>query len=326
MVFSELVDTTPIFGSQRRSYIAHRRNQHGVRSRHARRARPADGLHFDSPDRLYVLGAILMVIGIVIQDVVADAMSTEVVPRLDAAGQPRPEADVKSDLGMVQLLGRLALSAGILSVAGLSGWLASFLARETVFLIGLVVPGSLADGRVPDPRRKAANGGRLDWRILGGGMAFGAGDGRRLALGGVPLRDRRSSSSLDDGDLHHAGDRDARARLARRGSAILFTSIIIFAFRATPVGRRRLFLVDAGLSSNSTRAFYGILRQTAAIISIAAMWLLGEAADGIFRDRERCSGSRSSARCCRSRTSGCSMACTNGRQAHLGFGARVDRH
>ena len=69
----------------------------------------------------------LIVIGTVIQDVVADAMSTEVVARTDAARQRRgPTHDVRAELGMVQVLGRLALSAGILAVAGLSGWLARF--------------------------------------------------------------------------------------------------------------------------------------------------------------------------------------------------------
>ena len=77
----------------------------------------------------------LIVVGTVMQDVVADAMSTEVVPRIDDAGQPRPEHDIRADLGMVQVLGRLALSIGILAVAGLSGWLADMFSRETVFLI-----------------------------------------------------------------------------------------------------------------------------------------------------------------------------------------------
>ena len=76
-------------------------------------------------DQLYLLGALLIVIGTVIQDVVADAMSTEVVSRVDAAGNARPEDEIRAELGMVQVLGRLALSFGILAVAGLSG-----LARE----------------------------------------------------------------------------------------------------------------------------------------------------------------------------------------------------
>ena len=46
-------------------------------------------LPFGRADNLYVLGAMLIVVGAVIQDVVADAMSTEVVSRVDPAGNAR---------------------------------------------------------------------------------------------------------------------------------------------------------------------------------------------------------------------------------------------
>jgi hypothetical protein len=85
---------------------------------------------------LYVLGAMLVVIGTVLQDVVADAMSTEVVPRTDSAGNERSDDSVRVELGMVQVMGRLAVTAGVLAVAGLSGWLASFMRRQDVFLLG----------------------------------------------------------------------------------------------------------------------------------------------------------------------------------------------
>jgi hypothetical protein len=138
MVFGELVDTVPIFGSQRKSYIL------------IGALLMATGLlilagaagrwvTFSRPDQLYVLGAMLVVIGTVLQDVVADAMSTEVVPRTDTAGNERPDDSVRVELGMVQVLGRLAVSAGVLAVAGLSGWLASFMPRQDVFLIGLII-------------------------------------------------------------------------------------------------------------------------------------------------------------------------------------------
>ena len=120
MVFGELVDCVPIFGSQRRVYILI-----GAAFTAAGLvilAGAAGGwLIFARPDHLYVLGALAIVIGTVIQDVVADAMSTEVVSRVDADGKPRAGRDVRAELGMVQVLGRLALSAGILAVAGLVG-------------------------------------------------------------------------------------------------------------------------------------------------------------------------------------------------------------
>ena len=91
-------------------------------------------------------------LGTVIQDVVADAMSTEVVARVDTAGNARAEDEIRAELGMVQVLGRLALSIGILAVAGLSGWLAQFLARDTVFLLGLIIPALSILGRKADPQ------------------------------------------------------------------------------------------------------------------------------------------------------------------------------
>ena len=67
-------------------------------------------LAFLHADQLYILGAMLIVIGTVVQDVVADAMSTEVVARTDAGGNARPDGEVRAELGMVQVLGRLAVS------------------------------------------------------------------------------------------------------------------------------------------------------------------------------------------------------------------------
>src|SRR5262249_55653658 len=126
MVFGELVDTVPMFGSQRKSYIliGAMLMATGLLILSGAAGR---WLTFARPDQLYVLGAMLVVIGTVLQDVVADAMSTEVVPRTDTAGNERPDDSVRVELGMVQVLGRLAVSAGVLAVAGLSGWLASFM-------------------------------------------------------------------------------------------------------------------------------------------------------------------------------------------------------
>src|SRR6188474_364138 len=121
MVFGQLVDSVPIFGSQRGSYILI--GAVFTASGMLTLAGAAGGwTAFSQADHLYILGAMLIVVGTVIQDVVADAMSTEVVSRVDAAGNARPEDEVRAELGMVQVLGRLALGIGILSVAGLSGW------------------------------------------------------------------------------------------------------------------------------------------------------------------------------------------------------------
>jgi hypothetical protein len=65
----------------------------------------------------FVLGALLSPIGYVIQDVVADAMTVEAVPKLDEAGQPIPDAQQKLMHTTMQTLGRVAIIGGTVLVA-----------------------------------------------------------------------------------------------------------------------------------------------------------------------------------------------------------------
>jgi hypothetical protein len=271
MVFGELVDCVPIFGSQRRVYVLI-----GATLTAAGLivlAGAAGGwLVLSRPDHLYLLGALLIVIGTVIQDVVADAMSTEVVSRVDAAGKPRPESEVRAELGMVQVLGRLSLSLGILIVAGLSGWLASVLGRETVFLLGLIIPAISVTG-VLLIRAESGERRPVDWRILGGGIGFGAAV-LALALGGVPFGQELifvvsmavicTMLVFVTRELDHATRR-----------AILYSSIIIFAFRAGPgVGDGYFWWTLDVLKFDE--AFYGVLRQTGAVLAFVAMWVFAK--------------------------------------------------
>jgi hypothetical protein len=271
MVFGELVDSIPILGSQRKSYIV------------IGAAFTASGLIvlagaagrwlvFAGPEHLYLLGALLIVIGTVIQDVVADAMSTEVVSRVDDNGQARPDEDVRAELGMVQVLGRLALSFGILTVAGTSGWLAGFLERETVFLLGLLVPAISVSGVLLIGSEKATPR-PPDWRILGGGIAFGA-VVLAIALSGIPFGQEvifvLSMSVIIAMLVFVTRNLDEQSR-----RAILFATIIIFAFRATPgVGDGYFWWTLDALKFDEE--FYGTLRQTGAILAFAALWVFSK--------------------------------------------------
>ena len=62
---------------------------------------PAAMARYMSVEAWFVLSALLSPLGYVIQDVVADAISTEVVARVDADGNPRPDDEVRAELGMV---------------------------------------------------------------------------------------------------------------------------------------------------------------------------------------------------------------------------------
>ena len=271
MVFGELVDTVPILGSQRKSYIliGAALTAAGL----SILAGVAGGwLTFMPPDQLYLLGAMAITIGTVVQDVVADAMSTEVVSRVDSDGNARPDAIVRIELGMVQVLGRLAVSAGILVVAGLSGWLAGVMSRQTVFLIGLAislisVAGAFLCGRENvEPRP-------IDWRILGGGAVFGA-VVAALGLGGVPFAQEIifviSLAVIGYMLVQVTREFDHQTRVA-----ILFAALMVFAFRAAPTVGDGFFWWTLD-ELNFDAAFYGVLRQTGAALSIIAMWMFSK--------------------------------------------------
>jgi BT1 family protein len=271
MVFGELVDCVPIFGSQRRSYILIGAlcTASGLITLAGAAGRWITIL---PPNQLYVAGAMLIVLGTVIQDVVADAMSTEVVARYDAEGKARPDEDVRSELGMVQVLGRLALSFGIVAVAGLSGVLASLFSRETVFLMALVVPAISVTG-VLLIRSETSERRPIDWRILGGGSAFGAAVAL-LGFGGVPYAQEIvfviSMAVICGMLVFVTREIDPKSRMI-----ILYAAIIIFAFRSTPTAGQGYFWFTLDVLKFD-EAFYGILGQTGAVIAIIAMWFLAK--------------------------------------------------
>jgi hypothetical protein len=271
VVIGQLVDGVPIFGSQRRVYVLI--GAAFTASGMVTLSGAAGGwIAFGPTNQLYLLGAMLIVLGTVIQDVVADAMSTEVVARTAPDGELRPEEEVRAELGMVQVLGRLALGIGILTVAGLSGWLAQFLPRETVFLIGLAVPAISVLGvllmKVETNERRP-----LDWRIVGGGLGFGV---VVLALGfaSVPFAQELifvlSMAVICMMLVLVTRNIDQSTR-----RAIAAASIIIFVFRATPLIGDGYFWWTLDVLKFD-EAFYGVLRQTGAIIGIAAMWIFSK--------------------------------------------------
>jgi hypothetical protein len=271
MVFGEMVDTVPLLGSQRRAYVFIGAGM--VAISFVLLSGAAGGWITLLPvGQLYVVAALLSVAGLVLQDVVADAMSTEVVARINPDGSPRPKAEIDHDLGMVQVLGRLSLSFGIFAVAGLSGWLAQWLSYQTVFLLGLIVPLISVTGALL-VRLETSEQRPTDWRILGGGLVFGAGV-TLLALSSLPLSQEivfvvsmvvviwmlaRVTSEIDH---------QTRMR-------IVYAAIIIFAFRATPgVGEGyRWFAIDV---LGFDEGFYGVLQQLGAAIAIVAAWLLSD--------------------------------------------------
>ena len=98
----------------------------------------------------YITSFLLSPCGLVIQDAVADAMSVEAVPRVDAAGEPIPEEQSRALHVTMQTLGRFALISGTVAVAVMNIWMfrgieamdASAKAETyaTIYLLALSIP------------------------------------------------------------------------------------------------------------------------------------------------------------------------------------------
>lgn len=214
----------------------------------------------------FVISTLLAPIGYVLQDVVADAMTVEAVPTLDARGQPYAEADIKSMHTTMQTLGRVAIIGGsafvaALNIAMFSGVAQMSAAAKTqtyadIYLMALSIPLVSVAGVVLGMvmlRRRAARLRRAgadaetiasalatapadtpaNWWILGGGLAFAAFT-ISVGLSGLPF----------DQEIIFTGSMLIVLFLMRRllveltppqRAALVGTAIIVFVFRATPL-------------------------------------------------------------------------------------------
>jgi hypothetical protein len=155
----------------------------------------------------FVVSALLAPVGYVLQDVVADAMTVEAVPRVDEEGNPLAEEERRVGHTTMQTLGRVAIIGGaflvsLVNVAMFSG-VESMSAAEKVavyveiYQLALIIPVISVAGTVlasflrrRDARRLSARGlsrdqiqhalhgergeTEINWWILGGGLVFAA--------------------------------------------------------------------------------------------------------------------------------------------------------
>ncbi len=135
MIFGQMVDSFTIFGSNRKIYvyIGALLMLFGIFLMIGLVSN-TPYLHTYTKESVYIFASVISMIGFVMQDVVADTMSTEVVDRSQS-----PE-DIKKELAMIQILARLSLGFAIFVVAGLKGWLAQIYSYETMFTLSLFIP------------------------------------------------------------------------------------------------------------------------------------------------------------------------------------------
>lgn len=276
MVFGELGDSVAIFGSKRRAYViigaafialgflilaALAGEWQIIKD---------SGL---SKSFFYILSSILGSLGFVLQDVMADAMSTEVVKRHDENGNPRAKEEIEHDLGMVQLLGRLSLGFAGVMVAGAGGWLAKIISYESVFLLSLFIPLLSIIGVLFVKIEEAAKR-NINWKILGGGIGYGV-FVVTMGLLDIPYSQEIififSLSIISY--LLHSIIREFEPELQKK---VLFAIIVIFTFRAMPgVGPSYGWWSIDILGFDE--AFFGTLRQLSATISIVVIWFFADA-------------------------------------------------
>jgi hypothetical protein len=159
-----------------------------------------------------------------------------------------------------------------LSVAGLSGWFAQIYSYETVFLLGLTIPAISLTGAML-VRLDGVELKPIDWRILGGGLLFGA-VVLAIGLGGVPFGQELvfviSLTVIALMLVRIAADVDEVHR-----KRIFYAAVVIFLFRASPgVGEGyRWFTIDV---LGFDESFYGTLAQIGAGLSLAGAWLFSD--------------------------------------------------
>jgi hypothetical protein len=245
------------------------------------------------PEIWYVLSALISPVGFVFQDVVADAMTVEAVPRHDARGRPTPEDELRRMHTTMQTLGRIAIIGGSALVAGVGGWLAQTLSYTVMYELSLVIPAvsvlgvTLGDVRMRLRRRRyrrhgfsdeeirrmlvAAENPLLtpDWSVLGGSMAFVAAS-VGLGLSTIPAKMEviLLASLAIIGYLIH---RLLQGLEASKRREIVGIALIVFVFRAMPAtgAGASWWQIDA---LGFDEAFFGTLRQVSSILAIVGMF------------------------------------------------------
>ena len=228
-------------------------------------ARPDDMAALMPVEAWYVLSVLLAPLGYVVQDVVADAMTVEAVPALDASGQPISPDVLRLMHTTMQTLGRVAIIGGGVFVALLNVFL--FRGVEAmdeaqklttyiwIYQLALLIPVASVSGVVlggllkrREVRRlrtlghDAAGAERLvhdlggqtapNWWILGGSLVFVIFT-LTMGLGDVPYNEEivfLGSFFI----VLFLMNRLMRELAPEAQRVLLGTAIVIFVFRATP--------------------------------------------------------------------------------------------
>jgi hypothetical protein len=252
----------------------------------------------------FVASALLAPVGYVVQDVVADAMTVEAVPRHDEAGSPYSALRIREMHTTMQTLGRFAIISGSVFVAVLNIFMFSGIERMSeadkirvyadIYLLALAIPAISVSGTAlaaAQRRRRIAvlrqNGldeaeiARIvappvemaapNWWILGGGLAF-VFFTISLGLSAVP----HAQEIIFVGSLVivvFLMSRLIRELAPDVRRALVGTAIIIFAFRAVPLPGAGLGWFEIDVLGFDQR-FLSVLSLIASLLALMGLILL----------------------------------------------------
>lgn len=255
-------------------------------------------------DAWYVLAALLAPSGYVVQDVVADAMTVEAVPKFDNDGRRFADAEIKAMHTTMQTLGRFAIIGGTVAVSAINvvmfdgvealGEAEKSAIYADIYLLALFIPAVSVAGvtlasltRRRRARQLRARGVaeakieadlfgspervRPNWSVLGGSLAFAV---FTLATGiaNVPYAQ----------EIVFLGSLAIVVFLIRRllpelapdlRSPLIGTAIIIFAFRAVPLAGPGVtwFQIDV---LGFDQQFISVLSLITSVLTLAGLVVL----------------------------------------------------
>jgi len=135
MIFGQLVDSVKIFGSNRKIYVYFGAILMAIATfLLIGLSGDASWLSSYPKESVYVFASVLSMVGFVMQDVVADTMSTEVIDK------NQTQEEINQELGMIQVLARLSLGLAVFFMGWLGGKLSSIYSYETMFTLSLFIP------------------------------------------------------------------------------------------------------------------------------------------------------------------------------------------
>jgi uncharacterized membrane protein YiaA len=258
MIVGVASDVHPIFGSRRGSYL--------ILGALCSLAGYAFLATMVTGKGAFLAAIVVIAVGFMVQDVVADALSVEV-------------ANTDEEIAQVQTLGRIALLVGSISAGGyLSGWLAGAIGQRGVFAAAMILPALVIAGAFfIQPGARGLAGAAAAIHIEDSTGPLGGGKARLVLL--VGLGYAALSVALEvlqvplAQELILAISGVLISLLLRRigiSRAVAVAAFAIFCFRATPgVGQGYSYWAIDRLGFDEE--FLGVLSQVSAVLSLAGL-------------------------------------------------------